>query len=225
MALALKYLIVDDEELSRLSVESAASKFSFLTKIASCNNAVEASELIGRFHPDVVFADIEMPGITGLELIKSLPGQVVAPVFITSHPEFAVDSYDMDAFDYLLKPLNHERFERCALRLRDFFELRANAFAFQKDLESGFITIKQGHDKYKIALNDILYLEAMKDYIVLETLTGMHGQLPAGTFVRIHRSYIINRDRINAITGNKIHVNGVELPVGKLYKTALHSVL
>jgi two-component system LytT family response regulator len=235
MALLLKYLIVDDEEISRLSVEAAASKFSFLSKIASCTNAVEGSEMIARFHPDVVFADIEMPGITGLELIKSLSGEVAAPVFITSHPEFAIESYDLDAFDYLLKPLDHERFERCALRLRDFFELRANAFAFAKEHQSGFITIKQGHDKYKIDLHDILYLEAMKDYtrvitkekkyLVLGTLTGMHAQLPAETFVRIHRSYIINRDWISAIKGNKIQINGFELPVGKLYKNAVHSVL
>jgi DNA-binding LytR/AlgR family response regulator len=235
MVSAFKYLIVDDEEISRLRVEAEASKFSFLTKVASCSNAVEAFEFISRFNPDIVFADIEMPGISGLELIKSLSGQVPAPVFITSHPEFAVESYEMEVFDYLLKPLNPERFEKCALRLQDFFELKANAFAFNKEQESGFIIIKQGHDKYKLPLQEILYLEAMKDYtrvvtsdkkyLVLGTLTGMHEQLPAEKFVRIHRSYIVNRDKINAVKGHKVYIKEYELPVGKLYKTVLSSML
>jgi DNA-binding LytR/AlgR family response regulator len=232
---AIKYLIVDDEEISRLSVETEASKFSFLTKVASCSNAVEAFEFISRFNPDIVFADIEMPGISGLELIRSLSRQVPAPVFITSHPEFAVESYEMEVFDYLLKPVNPERFEKCALRLHDFFELKANAFAFNKEQESDFIIIKQGHDKYKLPLQDILYLEAMKDYtrivtkdkkyLVLGTLSGMHKQLPAEKFVRIHRSYVVNRDKINAVKGHKVYTKEYELPVGKLYKTVLNSML
>ncbi|HEX4373534.1 MAG TPA: LytTR family DNA-binding domain-containing protein [Puia sp.] len=235
MVSSFKYLIVDDEEISRLSVESEASKFPFLTKVASCSHAVEAFEFISRFKPDIVFADIEMPGMSGLELIRSLSGQVSAPVFITSHPEFAVESYEIEAFDYLLKPLNSERFEKCALRLHDFFELKANAFAFNKEQESGFIIIKQGHDKHKLSLQHILYLEAMKDYtrivtddkkyLVLGTLTGMHEQLPAEKFVRIHRSYIINREKISTVKGHKIYINEHELPVGKLYKVVLSSIL
>jgi two-component system LytT family response regulator len=235
MASSYKYLIVDDEELSRLIVEAEASKFSFLTKVASCSNAIEAGELIYRFHPDIVFADIEMRGISGLELIKNLSGQVPAPVFITSHPEFAVDSYDVEAFDYLLKPVNSERFEKCALRLRDFFKLKASAFAFLKEQESDSIIIKQGHDRFKLAMQDILYLEAMKDYtrivtkdkkyLVLGTLTGMLEQLPPLKFMRIHRSFIVNRDKLNAVKANKVYINQYELPVGKLYKAALGSTL
>lgn len=232
---SLKYLIVDDDEISRLGVEAEASRFPFLVKVASCSHSVEAFEFISQFHPDIVFADIEMPGISGIELIRSLSGRVPAPVFITSHPEFAIESYEIEAFDYLLKPINQERFERCALRLRDFFQLRANAFAFNKEQETGFVIIKQGYDKYKIALQEILYLEAMKDYtrivtqdkkyLVLGTLTGMYEKLPSEKFVRIHRSYIVNRDKISARKGNKILVNGFELPVGKLYKDALSSIL
>jgi len=232
---SLKYLIVDDDEISRLGIEAEASRFPFLDKSASCSNALEAFEFISQFHPDIVFADIEMPGISGIELIRNLSGQIPAPVFITSHPEFAIESYEMEAFDYLLKPINSERFERCALRLRDFFQLRANAFAFTKEQESGSIIIKQGYDKYKILLHEILYLEAMKDYtrivtqdkkyLVLGTLTGMHEKLSPGKFVRIHRSYIVNRDKINAVKGNKILINAHELPVGKLYKNVLSSML
>ena len=229
-----KYLIVDDEEIDRLALESAASGFSFLQKTASCSHALEAFELITRFKPDIVFADIEMPGISGLELIRRLSGKVPAPVFITSHPEFAIDGYEIEAFDYLLKPITKERFTRCALRLRDFFQLRDKASALEKEDESNYIVIKEGYDKNKIWIRDIFYLEAMKDYtkivtltgshLVLCTLAGLHDRLPAEKFVRIHRSYIVNRDKLNATKGNKIFAGGHELPLGKLYKNALDGI-
>ena len=231
MSAILKYLIVDDEEIDRMSIESRACQFSFLHKIAACSNALVALELINRFHPDIVFADIEMPGMDGLELIRSLSGRVPAPVFITSHPEFALDGYELEAFDYLVKPVSDERFKRCVHRLQDFFHLRSKAAAFEKENESNSIVIRQGYDKYKISVSDILYLEAMKDYtklvttsghyLVLGTLTGMHDKLPSSDFIRIHRSYIVNWNKITAAKGNKIYIPDHELPVGKLYRKAL----
>jgi DNA-binding LytR/AlgR family response regulator len=235
MPSSLKYVIVDDDEISRIRIEAEASKFPFLTKTAICSHAIEAFEFISQFQTDIVFADIEMPDINGLELIKSLSGKVTAPVFVTTHPEFAIESYEIEAFDYLMKPISSERFEKCALRLRDFFQLRANAFAFNKEQEADFIIIKQGYDRYKIPLQEILYLEAMKDYtrivtrdekyLVLGTFTNMHEKLTAEKFARIHRSYIVNIDKINAVTVNKIHIDGYELPVGKLYKNILSNML
>ncbi|HVY73351.1 MAG TPA: LytTR family DNA-binding domain-containing protein [Puia sp.] len=230
-----KYLIVDDDELSRLSVESEASQFPFLRKVASCSNAMEASEFIAAFHPDIVFADIEMPEVSGIDLIKSLSAGAIVPVFITSHPEFALESYELQAFDYLLKPVTRERFEKCALRLKDFFELRQHAFAFHQEQEANHIVIKQGHDKYKICTPDILYLESMKDYtkivtvakhyLVLETITGMHQKLPEEQFIRIHRSYIVNKEKIDAAKSNIVKIGKYELPIGKMYKNALSKPL
>lgn len=231
MSEMLKYLIVDDDEIDRLSIEAEAARFPFLQKIFSCSHPLEAAELVSRFRPDIVFMDIEMPQMSGLDLIRKLSGHVSACVFITSHPEFALDSYEIEAFDYLLKPINGERFSRCALRLRDFFNLRTKAFAFDKEQDSDCIVIKQKYDKYKIPLHDILYLEALKDYVrivtpskqylVLCTLTGMQGQLPGKKFIRIHRSYIVNLDRIDAVEGSKIHLPAYQIPIGKLYKNAL----
>jgi DNA-binding LytR/AlgR family response regulator len=176
-----------------------------------------------------------MPEISGLELVRRLNGQVAAPVFITSHPEFAIESYDIEAFDYLLKPINQERFSTCAMRLLDFFKLRSRAFAFDSEQQSDSIVIKQGYDVFKIPLNSILYVEAMKDYtrivttgkqyLVLGTLTGMQEKLHADAFVRVHRSYIVNRKKVNAVKGNKIHLGNYELPVGKLYKNVLSELL
>lgn len=230
----LKYLIVDDDEIDRMSVEVQASKFPFLKKMADFNNAIGAYEFISEFHPDIVFADIEMPEISGIDMIRRLNGQVAAPVFITSHPEFALESYDIEAFDYLLKPINQERFSTCALRLLDFFQLRSRAFAFDSEQQSDSIVIKQGYDVFKIPLNSILYVEAMKDYtrmvttgrqyLVLGTLTGMQDKLPGDIFVRVHRSYIVNRKKISAVKGNKILLDNNELPVGKLYKNVLNGI-
>jgi DNA-binding LytR/AlgR family response regulator len=231
----LKYLIVEDDEIDRLSVETEADKFPFLQRIASCSHALEAVELISKYHPDVLFLDIEMPGISGLQLVKMLTEETLLPVFITSHPEFAIESYEIEAFDYLLKPLTAGRFARCALRLHDFSRLRTRAFAFEKEQESGVLLIKQGYEKCKLQLQDILYLEAMKDYtrivvpgkqyLVLTTLSSMQDKLPPEKFVRIHRSYIVRLDKITAVKGNKIFLPSAELPVGKLYKNVLKGIL
>ncbi|MDP4151095.1 MAG: LytTR family DNA-binding domain-containing protein [Bacteroidota bacterium] len=228
----LKYLIVEDDEIDRLSVEQEADKFPFLQKIAACSHPVEAAELIATSHPDILFVDIEMPGISGLQLVKSTANSHMLPVFITSHPEFAIESYEIEAFDYLLKPLTADRFARCALRLHDFHQLRNKAFAFDTQQESDFIIIKQGYEKCRIRLHDILYVEAMKDYtrvitparqyLVLTTLGSMQERLPPQKFTRIHRSYIVNVDKIERVKGNKVQLPAHELPLGKLYRNVLN---
>jgi DNA-binding LytR/AlgR family response regulator len=229
--LLLKYVIIDDDEIDRAVVETEAAKFSFLQKIASCCNPLEAIEIITRFNPDIIFLDIEMPEFSGIDLLRKKITDSALPVFITSHPEFALESYELEAFDYLLKPLSSERFARCAFRLHDFYKMRVKAFAFDTEQEKDFIIVKQGYDKYKISIHDILYLEAMKDYtrittitqqyLVLTTLNGITEKLPADIFVRIHRSYVVNKNKVDAIQKNKINIQSHVLPVGKLYKHAL----
>lgn len=227
----LKYVIIDDDEIDRMVIETEAAKFPFLEKIAACENTLEALGIIKQSQPEVIFLDIEMPGISGIELIRRKITDTALPVFITSHVEFALESYELDAFDYLLKPVSSERFERCAFRLRDFFRMQAKSYAFDSGEENNFIIIKQGHDKYKMAINDILYLEAMRDYtrittvdkqyLVLTTLSGILEKLPLDIFCRIHRSYVVNRHKIDSVQKNKINIGSYELPIGKLYKFAL----
>ncbi len=229
--LLLKYIIIDDDEIDRAVVETEAAKFSFLQKIASCCNPLEAMEIITRFNPDIIFLDIEMPDFSGIDLLRKKITDTSLAVFITSHPEFALESYELEAFDYLLKPLSSERFARCAFRLHDFYKMRVKAFAFDAEQETDFIIIKQGYDKYKISIHDILFLEAMKDYtkittitqqyLVLTTLNGITEKLPADIFVRIHRSYVVNKKKVDAIQKNKINIQSHVLPIGKLYKHAL----
>ena len=228
----LKYVIVDDDEIDRAAVEVEAAKFSFLHKIASCGNPVEALEIIAHSKPDVIFLDIEMPGISGIDFLRKKIHTTALPVLVTSHPEFALEGFELDAFDYLLKPVSSERFAACASRLRDFFQMRMKAYAFDTEQENNFIIIKQGYDKYKIAISDILYLEAMKDYtkivtieqkyLVLSTLNGIIERLPKDKFVRIHRSYVVNKNKIEAFQKNKVKIHSTELPIGKLYSRELN---
>ncbi len=231
MADLLKYLIVDDDEIDRLAIECEADKFPFLKKITACSHPLQAIELINQHPPDILFVDIEMPDISGMELVKRCQNKSMVPVFITSHPEFAIDSYDVDAFDYLLKPVVADRFARCAHRLKDFFGLRDKAFAFEQEQQLDSIVIKQGYEKYRIRLTDILYLEAMKDYtrvmvagkqyLVLATLGSMIEKLPPEKFIRVHRSFVVNVDKIEDVKGNRLSVAKAVIPIGKLYKTVL----
>jgi DNA-binding LytR/AlgR family response regulator/signal transduction histidine kinase len=237
----LRYLIVEDDEFDRMSLEAEAMKFPFLEKMGACTHPLQAAEFLSQHEPDVLFLDIEMPGMTGIEFLRHLRGQKYLAVFITSHPEFAVDGFELEAFDYLIKPLTAERFAQCALRMRDFTQLRHQAAAFEKEQNSDVIIIKQGHDKVKLPLHDIRYLEAMKDYtrivtkdkqyLVLTTLSDILEKLPATTFARVHRSYAVHREKVTAVRGNKVEVGGagaagtVELPVGKLYRHVLKGML
>ena len=226
--LHIKYIIVDDDEIDRAVVEAEAEKFSFLQKIASCCNPVEALEIITRSNPDVIFLDIEMPGISGIDFLRKKIHITALPVLVSSHPEYALEGFELEAFDYLLKPVSSERFAACAFRLRDFYQMRTKAYAFDTEEENNFIIIKQAYDKYKIAINDILYLEAMKDYtkivtsgqqyLVLSTLNGIVERLPENKFVRIHRSYVVNKNKVESFQKNKVKIHSAELPIGKLYK-------
>ena len=230
--LHLKYVIVDDDEIGRAAVEVEAVKFPFLHKIASCSNPVEALEIIALANPEVIFLDIEMPGISGIDFLRKKIHTTSLPILITSHPEFALEGFELEVFDFLLKPFSSERFANCAFRLRDFFQMRTKAYAFDTEQESNFIIIKQGYDKYKIAIGEILYLEAMKDYtkivtlgqqyLVLSTLNGIIEKLPENKFVRIHRSYVVNKNKVDAVQKNNIKIQSVELPVGKLYRHELN---
>lgn len=231
----LTYLIVDDDDIDREAVATQASAFPFLHCIAVCSQPLEAIELTKRFLPDIIFVDIEMREINGLELVALLAGEVPAPVFITSHPEYALESYEQQAFDYIIKPLTPDRFKVCVHRLRDFFELRSKAAAYDVYKNNDEILIKQGHEKYRISISDILYLEAMKDYtrivtrtaqyLVLNAISKMMEQLPEGRFIRIHRSFMVNRQHVSAFKGDTIHVLAHELPVSRQYRNILRKTL
>lgn len=225
----LTYLVVDDDELDRLTVIREAARYSYLKWVGTCKNGREAIDYVGHLKPDIVFSDIEMPGLDGMSMLRTLYGKVPAPVFITSHPEFALESYDLEVFDYILKPLSTERFGKCMSRVQDFFRLRQRAMDIAVPEEQGYILVKQGYEKHRLHHSDILFLEAMKDYtkikttsgqslLVLETLSSLLKQLPEDKFLRIHRSYAVNQHKVESVGTGKLTIQGTELPVSKSFK-------
>ena len=223
----LNCIIIDDNELDRLMVESLVRKFSFLTISGVYSNVNEALEHLNQGSIDVLFSDIDMPEISGLELrgrMKNIP----VCVFITSYAEYAVDSFDADALDFLVKPVNLERFTRTANRIREYMDLRLKATKPVFDNESVFL--KEGYGQVKIVINNILYIEALKDFTKIVTpnkqfcVSVSFGNLlkenAFSSFIRVHRSFAVQKKYIFKLHSQKIELeNGVSITIGRIYKS------
>ena len=225
----LRFIIVDDNKLDQLTLLAKAKAFDQLINIAVCNNADEALFAIKNLKPEVAFLDIDMPGMNGIELLRIVKEDVPVAIFVTSHMEYALDSYELAAFDFLLKPVKTERFKAAMDRVFDFWDMKQNAVAYTVKIQEETITIKEGHSHIQIPLNDINYLEAMKDYtkiittkkkyMTLMPLSSFIKQLPANVFSRIHRSYAVKRDKITGMQPGELFIGAQCLPIGKTFRT------
>lgn len=222
----VKCLIVDDEPLAIRLIEKHIEKIDKLEVVATCNNALKAFELLNTHSIDLLFLDIKMPNMTGVEFLKNLKNPPKT-ILTTAYRDYAIEGYDLGVVDYLLKPITFERFFKAIDR---FLTETTKTISKAKDTnEEAFILIKSGIKNYRINLKDILYIESLKDYIKI-TLTDsksinskykisdIEQVLNANNFLRIHRSFIINSSKITAFTINEIEVNGVEIPIGASYK-------
>lgn len=231
MQTLIRCLIVDDTLLDRIAVEQECSKFHFFEIIGVFDSTHKAEKHLEK--ADVIFLDIDMPQESGLDFLKRLPLPPVC-VFITSHPEYALEGFEAHAFDFLVKPLRTERFASTAQRLEEYFTIKRKAQEYQTQIESEFITIKEGYDTYKIRLNEILYLEALKDYtkiitphknyLTLMNLKNFLELLPETNFIRIHRSYAVAKNKISALVDNHIQIENFLLPIGKTFKKNIISL-
>ncbi|WP_276135138.1 LytR/AlgR family response regulator transcription factor [Polluticoccus soli] len=226
---ALTCLIVDDEPLARSIIESYLKQLDNFAAPVQCNNALEALKLINEgFRPDVMFLDINMPVISGIDFLRSLK-EPPPVVLTTAHREFAVDAFELHALDYLVKPISFDRFLKTVQRIYDHYSMGSEpvvTHAAKRD----YIFLKQNAKMLKVNFDDILYVEANKDYInvctpgkkmlVSMSLKEIEEELPADTFIRVHRSYIVNVHKIQATYGNVIEVEGQEIPIGTNYKEA-----
>lgn len=231
----LKCLIVDDDEIDRLTVVAYVKKFPQFQIEGIFSSAEEVLAKINPENIDVLFMDIDMPVISGLELRKKL-SQIPVGIFITAHPEHAVESFELEALDFIVKPLNLERFAQTVSRIEKFMEVHEKANLFESSLGGDTIYIKEGHEQIKIKLHDILYLEALKDYTLVVTGQKRHCVLSSlGTllkehsfhsFVRVHRSYAVQKQYISKISTQEISLNqNTKIPVGRSYKDRLKSLL
>lgn len=220
-------IAVDDEPLALDIIEAYVGKHPDLTLVARCNNAAEASEVLKTHKVDLMFLDINMPEISGLNFVKSLESKPLF-MFTTAYPDHAVEGFELDAIDYLLKPISYERFEKGVDKAKEYFSIKQNADVAESDLENEFIFVKANQKLIKLAYNDIYYVEAFADYVkifladkkivTLQTMKNMEKKLPAELFSRVHRSFIVNRNHVESFSSTLCEVNEVKIPIGKNYK-------
>lgn len=225
-------IIIDDDEIDRLTVVSYVKKFPLLNIIGVFENAKDAIPVIDKENIDVLFLDIDMPVISGLEFRKKAMAVPVC-IYITAHPEHAVESFQLDTLDFIVKPIKLDRFSQTVAKIEDYLELKLKAKLFESTIGGDVIYIKEGHEETKIKLHDIIYLEALKDYTKIVTSGKRHcvlnsiGNLLKEThfqsFIRIHRSFAVQKQYIEKKQANDVLLNnGAVIPIGRSYKDNLN---
>jgi len=225
-------VVVDDDELDRLMVLSCLKSYPEIKVLEVFSSPLEAIEFVEANPVDILFLDIDMPEMSGIELRKRIP-QTAICVFITSYPEHAVESFEVEALDFLVKPLKAERFKLTVARIHDYLEIQQKVSLFESSFGSDTIVIKEGHTQTRIKQHEILYLQAMKDYTLIFTTDKRHcvlfslGNLLKETefqsFVRVHRSYAVNPMYIERVASHEVIMKNEQIvPLGRAYKETLN---
>lgn len=233
----MKYscLIVDDEPIAIRVVRNHLQNFPNIEIAGECSNAIEALDFLMQKPVDLMFLDIQMPQITGLELIRNLQHPPLV-IFTTAYRDFAVEAFDLDVVDYLLKPFSLARFAKSIGKFIQQMSEKNNGFHHpETNPTPEYILIKADKKIYKIDLNDLVYLESMGDYVSVytstekittkERISNLYEKLPANQFLRIHRSYVVSIRRIDAILAGCIEIANKKLPVGRNYKEQVETFL
>jgi DNA-binding LytR/AlgR family response regulator len=232
-----KYLIVDDEPLARDLIRAHIEKLENFEIVAECNNAMKALSVLREKHVDLMFMDIQMPQITGIEFLKTLkhPPKVI---ITTAYRDYALEGFELDVVDYLIKPITFERFLKS---VNKFYQMNLEAIQgnasspAEKANDESFIYVKENKKVIKIYLSEIRYVEGLSEYVQIYTdkrkiitknsMALMEEKLPTDHFLRIHKSYIVPVNKIEAFTANTIEIQGKELPIGRNFKNAVLSAL
>ncbi len=214
-------IIVDDDEMMRIDLENKINQTTLLNLIGSCSNAIEASNLVMGGSVDLIFLDVMMPEMTGMDFMKTLDVSRPEVVIITSNKEFAVEAFEYDVTDFLIKPFAYERFLKAVTKVKRNFDKKGTTINTVDD----HIFIKVSSRFIKLDLKTIQYIEALADYVTIHTLTekftihstmkGIEQTLPANDFARVHNSFIVRLDKISAIEDNCISVNKTTIPVSR----------
>ena len=228
----LRCIAIDDEELALELLEDNIRKVPYLQLIATCSNPLEAIKVLQQEKIDLIFLDIQMPGLTGLQFIQSFPNQCMF-ILITAYEKYALDGYNLNVVDYLLKPVELDRFIKACNKALELHQLRTKPGTNSTTPDYIFVNVE--YSLLKIVLSDILWIEGLKDYIKIhlkstskpvvtrQSMKGMEEQLPPAGFLRVHKSFIVGKNWVTAIRKNTVFVGEAELPVGESYKEALDS--
>ncbi|MEI6946880.1 LytTR family DNA-binding domain-containing protein [Paraflavisolibacter sp. H34] len=225
-------LIIDDEPLALEVLETYIRKVPFLKLVAQCNEPLQALHYFDEHDIDLLFLDIHMPDISGIEFFKALPKKPEV-IFTTAFSEYALAGFELNAIDYLLKPISFERFMTAVNRAKEYIEFKGSKTSSNKE----YFFINAAHKIHKILYNDILYLEGLKDYtkiflanttnplLILQNLKYFEDFLPGNEFVRIHRSYIVPVSKLNTITKKEVTIGGHAMPVSDNYRDRLFALI
>lgn len=231
----LKCFIIDDEPLAIEVIESHVSKIDGLEVVATFQNAVKAFQALRDADVDVLFLDIQMPRLTGIELLKTLknPPRVV---FTTAYREYALEGFELDVVDYLLKPISFDRFLKAVNKLFDLITKDEKPIqSIQSGDDLHYVFVPSDKKNVKVCLDEIIYIESKRDYILIktsnkevntyQTITYMEEHLPSEHFLRVHRSFIINLSKIECWSNNDVEMPGIKVPIGRTYKRETLKVL
>lgn len=222
-------IIVDDEPLAREAIQMLIDKTDNLDLIGSFNNPDAASKFLINNIVDLVFLDIQMPGTNGIEFARAIPKETFV-IFTTAFSEFATDSYEVDAIDYLIKPIKLERFQKAVEKAQTYFKLLKADYTHNniENITDDYFFVKADRKIFKVYFNNILFIEGLKDYVVVhaetqKVITAMniktiHDQLPRNMFVRVSKSYIINTKHIESVDNNTVYIGKNEIPIGNIYR-------
>jgi DNA-binding LytR/AlgR family response regulator len=230
---------VDDESLSLDLLEDNIRRVPFLQLVSRCANAYEAMEILRREPVDLVFLDIQMPGLTGMQLLQTLPNRPLV-IFITAFRNYALEGFDLDVLDYLVKPVTFERFLKAVNKAAEYRSLK-NPHPLQPQAEAAasydYLFVNVEYNLVKIAVPDITHIEGLKDYIKIYlrgsskpvvtklSMKSLTDKLSPEKFVRVHKSYIVAVDKISFIRRNRIHINEQVIPVSDFYREELQKVI
>lgn len=231
----LKCIAIDDEPLALRQLTGYISKIPYLELVATCNDAIEAQQLLAEQKVDLIFVDINMPDLNGVDFVRALSDRPMV-IFTTAYSEYAIDGFKLDAVDYLLKPFSFADFSRSAAKAHSLYELRNSrriqqqipSEALPKDRE--YISVKADYKVSLVKISDIVYLESEGEYVrmhladgstitTLFRLKNMEAALPSELFMRVHRSYIVNLRMIRSYVKGRVYLNNEEyIPIGENYK-------
>lgn len=222
-------IIIDDEPLARKGLKEYIADIDFLNLVGEFDSPLKAAEQIAKGDVQLLFLDIQMPKITGLDFFKTL--QHAPPViFTTAYPQYALDGFELNALDYLVKPISFDRFLKAAMRAKEFYEIRQiNATEVKKDETGpGYFFIKADNKLVKLQFDEILFAEALQNYVVIHTrekkyityltFKSVEEYLPANQFIKTHKSYIVSALKIESIEGNDIQIGQHHIPISRNLK-------
>lgn len=230
----LNCIAVDDEKLVLDLLIDNIKKVPFLHLVKSCKNALEAADVLHKEQVDLIFLDIQMPGLNGLQFMQSLNNPPMV-IFVTAYKEYAFDSFNVNAVDYLLKPVSFERFLKACNKAQELYSLQQKPVEKESTPDYFFVYVE--YNLVKVIISEILYIEGMKDYVKIflstaprpvitkMSMKAMEEKLAAHRFVRTHKSYIVSADKITAIKRDLVCIDKIELPLSENYKANVEKML